>query len=1192
MKKLITLVLSLLCIQLANAENIDGIQYILYPYNETAKVIYTTSGRPTTSNPSYPDFQDKELIIPETVNYGGTMYTVTSIGSYAFGCCKGLKTVSIPKTVTTIEEYAFSSSSLESVTFTEGLTKIGMFAFNACNITTLSFPKSLKTIGSQAFMTNSNLTSITFSEGLESIGEKAFMWCEQLTSVSLPESVISMSSSCFSSCWKLKSIKFPKNLTKIPESCFWNCYDLTDVTLPENVVSLGNSCFSGCTSLKSFTFKNSITEIGDKIFENCNTDLIISNFPTPNLASIGNGAFKGMTAIKTLIFPETLKSIGREAFDNCLNLTSVEFKSGDIQIEGGAFNNCVNVKEVRVPNLENWLTIKFGEYVTNSEDYTKHKNLISNPNYYANNLLINGEELSGVFLFPEEWTSVPNYILAGCKEITDVIIPQNVKTIGNCAFAGCNKIKTIVLPENTNEVNNFAFVNCEGLERIVSLNSTPPSLPYYNEYYSPSTEDLFLSEDVKLYVLESNIDTYKASIFGKNFAQILPFIKIQEMSINEKYNVLPVGYKKTLKIKYDPIDPTIPQLLWESSNPGVATIDYFTGEVNAISQGSTTITAKTTDGSFITSTYSLNVLDSPGKLIIEDFEINANEQLSLPINLVNNIGEDYAGVQFDVALPSSLQFESANLGEDLAGKGFNLNYNEMGGNTIRFVISPNQTVDAVGYTTNIMFINIKASSNASAGTETINVTSVSLATEDGRDAFLDDSQAQVTIQSTIKSITLSPQTLNIKLGSNATLSADIQPVDVVNKELIWKIEDPTIAQFTGSGLTINVDGLKLGSTTITATSPYDENIKGEATINVIGTLIITGNKSIIKVTEKLQLSASIEENAEATPTLIWTSSNPEYATVDANNGLVTGVAEGTTTITAKAVDNEAVFATFEIVVQPILLGDANDNGYVTVADVVTIADHIAEKPTYDWCEPNADVTGDSQITVADVNGTINIIMGKEPTAVRSAARKLNSINDYLVVDNFTPAYDQSLNIGVHLDNSIEYSALQAAFMIPEGMTVESVNTGSRATNHSIVYNITDDNKLIVVLYSLTNESFNANGGELLNIQVTADALCGDLRVENIHASDVNSFDYELAVAGGKNQGVATGLDSLDSFDPAVVGYAEGLKVLNAEGADIYIYSIAGEILAYEKAQSNVVMFPMGKGIYIVTVNGKTFKIKI
>ena len=48
-----------------------------------------------------------DLVIPSTVTWGGTTYTVTSIESCAFHSCSGLTSVTIPSSVTSIEFGAF-----------------------------------------------------------------------------------------------------------------------------------------------------------------------------------------------------------------------------------------------------------------------------------------------------------------------------------------------------------------------------------------------------------------------------------------------------------------------------------------------------------------------------------------------------------------------------------------------------------------------------------------------------------------------------------------------------------------------------------------------------------------------------------------------------------------------------------------------------------------------------------------------------------------------------------------------------------------------------------------------------------------------------------------------------------------------------------------------------------------------------
>ena len=75
-----------------------------------------------------------DLIIPSTISYNGTTYSVTSIGDRAFYYCSGLTSVAIPNGVTSIGGSAFyGCSGLTSVTIPNSVTSIAGYAFYECN---------------------------------------------------------------------------------------------------------------------------------------------------------------------------------------------------------------------------------------------------------------------------------------------------------------------------------------------------------------------------------------------------------------------------------------------------------------------------------------------------------------------------------------------------------------------------------------------------------------------------------------------------------------------------------------------------------------------------------------------------------------------------------------------------------------------------------------------------------------------------------------------------------------------------------------------------------------------------------------------------------------------------------------------------------------------------------------------------
>ncbi|MBQ3631517.1 MAG: dockerin type I repeat-containing protein [Prevotella sp.] len=60
----------------------------------------------------------------------------------------------------------------------------------------------------------------------------------------------------------------------------------------------------------------------------------------------------------------------------------------------------------------------------------------------------------------------------------------------------------------------------------------------------------------------------------------------------------------------------------------------------------------------------------------------------------------------------------------------------------------------------------------------------------------------------------------------------------------------------------------------------------------------------------------------------------------------------------------------------VLLGDANDDGVVNVADYVAVSHHITGNTPVQWNVTNADVNGDGRITVADYIGIVHIVLNQ------------------------------------------------------------------------------------------------------------------------------------------------------------------------------------------------------------------------
>ena len=305
---------------------------------------------------------------------------LTAIALQAFRDCSLLSNITIPNTVTTIEDGAFLRAGITSVTIPSSVTAIGDDVFYGCNnlkdltwnaknctsfrcptsIERLTFSDEIELVPDYFAYECSGLTSVTIPNSVTTIGERAFLY-SGLTSVTIPSSVTSIGDQVFYGCNNLKDLTWnAKNCTSfrcptsierltfgdeievIPDHFASGCNGLTNVAFPTSVTKIGFQAFYGCSGLKNITIPSSVITIGGEAFRQCNG---LKSVTIPStLSSLGEAAFFNCNGLTTVtIYADT---VTRLAFYGCSNLKSVTLGKSVKSIEHFAFYDCENVKTV------------------------------------------------------------------------------------------------------------------------------------------------------------------------------------------------------------------------------------------------------------------------------------------------------------------------------------------------------------------------------------------------------------------------------------------------------------------------------------------------------------------------------------------------------------------------------------------------------------------------------------------------------------------------------------------------------------------------------------------------------------------------------------------------------------------------------------------------------------------------------
>ncbi|MDE6692076.1 MAG: leucine-rich repeat domain-containing protein [Muribaculaceae bacterium] len=452
---------------------------------------------------------------------------VTMIEGWAFNNCTGLTSITLPASVISVER-AFEGctamteilvdesnpnySSLDGVLYNK--EKSSLIFCPEGKTGELCIPESVTKIKTDALAGKQRLNAISVAEGNRCFNvddgvlfdfRSRLIFCLRNKSGEyvVPKGVYSIEDGAFRSCTGLTTVSMPYTVKWIGNIAFYECSGLTMVTIPASVSFIGVHAFANCTGLKDIYYasESPISEaahvFGDNSDDEENSVIYTqATLYVPELALEVCRETSPWKYFKTIKTYEPAVEVGETFAIDDLEYTvtsaeksevsvkavygisgdvvipaSVPYKSKSfsvISIEERAFNTCLNVTSVTIPETVTTIGARAFNYCPNMTSVTIPETVTTIGEY----AFCSCSGLTSINI-PGSITTIENATFSFCSGLTEIIIPETVTTIGEYAFSSCSGLTTIIIPGSVTSIGDYAFSNCTAMTGIEVDDSNP-----------------------------------------------------------------------------------------------------------------------------------------------------------------------------------------------------------------------------------------------------------------------------------------------------------------------------------------------------------------------------------------------------------------------------------------------------------------------------------------------------------------------------------------------------------------------------------------------------------------------------------------------------------------------------------------------------------------------------------------------
>lgn len=396
---------------------------------------------------------------------------VTNIADGAFYSHSNLREVTIPNSVTNIDNNAFNETALYN---NENNWINGGLYIDNCLIATSEWQMG-------------ETGHFTVVDGTRLIADEAFSYNSSLTGVTIPNSVNHIGDYILRGCENLSSIYVLATTPPvITSSTFGEVNTGIQVTIPE-----------GSTTLyEADPLWNSFLQFCSGILNGyCGANLTWTLTLADNTLTIsGSGEMDNYLWGSNPLPWEQYRSY----------INTVNIAEGVTSISGGAFMSCYNLTDINIPNSVN----KIGESAfMNTQLYNDDSNWSNGALYIDNCLIATNSEAIGDYAIAEGTRIVADGAFNSYYEydlLTGISLPNSVTHIGKNAFYNRN-ITKVTIGSGTQSIGEDAFGWCENLSEINVAAATPPVIAANTfQYISTDLQITVPAGSESLYLADPN----------------------------------------------------------------------------------------------------------------------------------------------------------------------------------------------------------------------------------------------------------------------------------------------------------------------------------------------------------------------------------------------------------------------------------------------------------------------------------------------------------------------------------------------------------------------------------------------------------------------------------------------------------------------------------------------------------------